>query len=1077
MTRGSTSRALQAGRHRDQARAPVRRLPWLLGTLVAFTLLSGWYSDSAVAAPAWNVASVSNTTAQPGTTFDYFLEVRNVGDVATNDGDVYTLTVTLPDGMIGVSGSGFDCPTAAGASAFTCTRDVSQSTLQSQGLRATITVDIDANASGIRTATFEVGGGGAPESAITVDPVLVSATPRVFGIDTFDAQVTADASGSPFTQAAGHPYGATTSFDFNTATDPNPLIGPLRPIEPTKDVVVDLPPGFVGDPTAATRCTLPDLANTVFTDPQPLCAPTSQVGTVMIRQSGQGVVGNLVGPVPFYNMVPPPGAPARFAFNAFGTVVVLDAELRSGGDYGLSVAARNISEGIALIGSTITLWGVPADASHDGERACPGTRNPWVGGPTCANGAPRSAFLRNPTSCTAPVVGLPTTMRAASWFEPGDFVQATSFSHLPRAYPYGPIEWGPQQGPDGCARVPFTPTLKASPVEASKAAAPAAMTFDLTLPQNDEPASIGQADLRKAVVTLPQGVRVAPGSADGLQACSSAQIALRSTGDPTCPVASKIGSLTIDTPLLDEQLKGGIYLAKPFDNPFNSLVAIYLVAKGPGLIIKLPGQASMDPDTGQITATFDDNPQLPFERLHLEFKGGPRAPLALPKRCGTYTTHAELTGWNGRRTSSDSSFTVTEDARGKPCPSTFTPGFEAGTDNPIAGKSSTFLLSLTRDDEDQELKSITVDLPEGLLGRIASVPLCDEGNARAGSCADSSKVGSVTVGAGAGSNPFYITNGRAYLTGPFKGAPFGLSIVVQAVAGPFDLGTVVVRSALFVDKHDASVRVVSDPLPTILDGIPLDVRDVRVAIDRDGFFLNPTSCAEKQIDGTITSTEGATANVSSRFQVSDCADLALKPKMVLKVGKQGRTGRNASTPFTATLTQTPGQTNLKSVKVTLPTTINARLNVVNRACTRAEFEAGNCNKARAGSAVAVTPLLKDPLRGGAFFVRNGHPLPDLFVALRGQVDFDLIGRITIPGSKRLATTFDMVPDVPISSFSLSLVAGRQGPVGTTTNLCSRRARKANAQIDFQGQNGKTRFVDQRLKIVGCQKARRHGRRR
>jgi hypothetical protein len=375
-------------------------------------------------------------------------------------------------------------------------------------------------------------------------------------------------------------------------------------------------------------------------------------------------------------------------------------------------------------------------------------------------------------------------------------------------------------------------------------------------------------------------------------------------------------------------------------------------------------------------------------------------------------------------------------------------------------------------------------MPEGLLGRIADVTLCGDADASKGMCSDRSQVGTVTVGAGAGSNPFYISSGRAYLTGPYKGAPFGLAVVVPAIAGPFDLGTVVVRQAVFVDKHTSQVRVVSDPLPTQLQGIELDVRDVRVAVDRPGFWLNPTSCAEKSIRGVITSTEGATANVSTRFQAYDCARLDVRPKMVLSVGSRGRTGRNASTPFTATLTQTPGQANLRSVKVVLPTTINARLDVVNRACTRAQYEVGSCSRARAGTAVAVTPLLRDPLKGNAYFVRNGHPIPDLFVALKGQVDFDLIGRVTIPGSKRLGTTFDMVPDVPITSFSLRLVAGRQGPVGTTTNLCSARARRAKAQIDFVGQNGKAVFVDQRLKVLGCgrggqtrsDRGRRHARR-
>jgi hypothetical protein len=300
---------------------------------------------------------------------------------------------------------------------------------------------------------------------------------------------------------------------------------------------------------------------------------------------------------------------------------------------------------------------------------------------------------------------------------------------------------------------------------------------------------------------------------------------------------------------------------------------------------------------------------------------------------------------------------------------------------------------------------------------------------------------------------------------------------VPAVAGPFDLGTVVVRSSVSVDKHTAKVTVDSDPLPTQLEGIPLDVKDVRVNVDRNGFWLNPTSCAEKTIAGTIRSSAGSTAAVSSRFQAYDCASLRFAPRLRLAVGGRGRTQRGRTTPFTARLTMSPGGANLRGVRVTLPTTINARLTVINDACTRAEYEAGNCEDARTGSATAVTPLLRDPLTGGVYFVRNGNPLPDLFVRLRGQVAFDLIGRITIPGSKRLRNTFDTAPDVPVTSFTLKLDGGREGSVGNAANLCSRRGRSARAELDYIGQNGKVVQVDQRLQIKGCRaRSSRRGRR-
>ena len=1041
-------------------------------------LLVGCWSASALAGPVWELNSMSNTTAEPGGTLSYQVTLRNVGDTNV-DGSPYTVTARLPAGITGVDASdplsNFSCPGALGASVIVCTGSAGIGPQRNAVIA--INAQIDPGASGVLNASFSAVGGGSVAEAETVDPVRISSELLSFGIDGFDARVDADATGTPLTQAADHPYAAVAAFDVNTHTDPHPALGPRRSVEPPKSAIVTLPAGIVGDPSGVSQCTAPELANTAAIDPQPLCAATSQVGTIVVRESRVEL-----GPLPVFNMVPPPDAPARFGFNVGGAVVLLDATVtHAAGEYQLVVRGNDLSEGLSLVGSTFVFWGVPSDPSHDPQRACPGQSNPASSGPTCSSGAPREAFLRNPTACTAPGVGLDTSLRMDSWEHPGAFTEAISTSHLSPGFPFARFDWGQPQGPDGCARVPFDPAFSANPLAGAKAATPGSMAFDITLPQSSDPDLIGQSDLKKATVTLPLGMRVSPASADGLQACSSAQIALDSDGDASCPDASRLGTVTIDTPLLNVPVTGYVYLARPFDNPFDSLIAIYLVAKARGVVLKLPGQVRMDPDTGQITTTFDDNPQLPFSRLHLEFKTGPRTPLVMPSRCGVLTTHAVLEGWNGRVVPLDSSFTLTENGKGQPCPPKFLPGFRAGTSSNGAGTSAPFLLQLTREDEDQDLAGITVHLPRGLTGKPAAVSLCGEAAARAAACPDSTRVGSVTVGAGAGSNPFYITNGRAYFTGPYKGAPFGLEIVVPAIAGPFDLGNVTVRQALYIDKHDATVRVVSDPLPTILQGIPLDVRDVRVTLDRSDFIVNPTSCAEKRIDGTVQSTAGAVANVSDRFQAAECSGLKFAPRMALSAGSAGHTGRNAVVPFSTTLRMPSRNANLKYVRVTLPKTINARLTVINRACTRVQYEAGRCENARAGTASARTPLLRDPLRGNVYFVKNGHPLPDLFVALRGQVEFDLIGRITIPQSKYLATTFDAIPDVPVSSFTLSLVSGAKGSVGAATNLCTRRARNAKAQLDYIGQNGKVKQIDQRLNIRGCgkqaKKARRGGRRR
>lgn len=1050
---------------------------------VALAVLALTAASAAAAAPAWRLDVLSNTTAAPGETLTYVVQIANVGDAATDAAaSPIRFGGTLPDGLTILSGPvGWDCSgLVVGARTFSCQ---TTSELVAPAAARTFTVDalVGTGAAGVLTSSFEVvggdpGGDPASPSATAVDPTTITATPPGFGIDAFDGKVTADAAGTAFTQAAGHPYDATVAIDFNTVTNPAPLKGRLWPVEPVRDVLADLPPGLVGDPTGAETCTAAQLASDGILA-KTLCPPASQVGTALVRLSAVGAK-TVFGPLPVFNLEPPPDVPARFGFNVAGTVVTLDAELRSATDYGLSVRVRNISEGLAVAGTSLTFWGVPAASVHDPERACAGQEAPWTGGPSCSVGGALKAFLRVPTSCTAPGVGLPTTVRIDSWTHPGVFKEATFVSHLPEGYPFSVGDWGAPQGPEGCDAVPFDPGLTVVP-GSSVAGAPSGYAFSMTLPQSDVPGSIGQSDLRRAVVRLPMGVRVNPSAADGLAGCSPAQVGLSSTADPTCPDGSRVGALEITTPLLDEPLEGSVYLAGPFDNPFDSLLAVYLVARGPGLIVKLPGRVEADPLSGRLTVVFDDLPQLPFSRVRVAFDGGPRAPLVNPPVCGAYGVEAELTGWSGAVVGVSSRFALGADALGAPCAAggagggsgarRFAPGFSAGVESPAAGRSSPFHLRLTRTDADEELGGVSVDLPGGLLGRVADVVLCAEGDARAGSCPDGSRVGRVTVGAGAGPLPFFIESGRVYMTGPYGGAPFGLSVVVPAVAGPFDLGDVVVRAAIFVDRRTAELRVVSDPLPTILQGISLQLRDVRVAIDRPGFMVNPTSCAVKRIGGQVHSVAPAlSAEVAERFQAAECRGLPFRPRLRLIVGAPGRTRRGVSTPLTAVLRQGPGQANIRRVSVTLPKAINARLEVVEDACTPSEFSAGRCEQARIGTAVAVTPLLRDPLRGGVYLVRaRPRGLPDLIVALRGQVDFDLVGRVAVPGGMLLRATFGAVPDVPVSMFMLRLRAGRRGVVGTARGLCRRRSSAAKATVAWGGQSGRVGGAAQRLNVRGC----------
>jgi hypothetical protein len=941
---------------------------------------------------------------------------------------------------------------------------------------------------------------------LLVAVVAIPARGAGFGFSAVDGQVS-DANGNPYTQAGGHPYAVSVQIQLHHHLDTDPIDlfttiagGQVPDGGNAKDILTTLPPGLIGDPSALPKCTSAQLAgggvgNGIGIGTEPTCPIDSQVGVVTLLTSMTNPFGAIWGGTfPLYNMEARPSVPASFGFQASGTPIVLDATLRSDGDYGLTVSSRDVPATVRLWGLNATFWGVPADPSHDAYRCdygslgflttCDGGQPPVPAQEPHSAGLPPVAFLRLPTRCTSPGAGLSFSFSIDTWENPGVFVTDSFFTHQAPFFP-DPAAPGPQQGLTGCDLVPFDPTLSATPSSPTRAATPSGFRFELQMPQSDDPAGIGQADLKKAVVTLPEGVRVSPSSADGLGACSSAQIGLLGTGfadpspirfntvDPSCPDSAKLGTVTLTTPLLEKPLTGSVYLAAPFDNPFQTLLAMYIVVKGQGILLKLPGKIAADPVTGQITTTFDNSPQTPFSDLQLDFNGGPRAALVTPPECGTYTTRAVLTSWSGAVVPSDSHFTLAQGPNGVPCAARgFAPSFKAGPQDQGAGRDGRFGLEVTREDTDQELGSIAVDMPAGLTGRIANAVLCPDSAAAAGTCQDVSRVGSVTVGAGAGSDPFWITSGGAYITGPYKGAAFGLSIVVPAVAGPFNLGDVVVRSALFVDRHTTALNVVSDPLPTVLQGIRLDVRDVRVEVDRPHFIVNPTSCALKQVAGTIASVAGAVAHRSWRFQMSGCNSLPFAPRMSLTVGGRGHTRSGGSTPLTTTLTQTPGQANLRVVSVTLPTTLNALLPVLNRACTQAQFAAGHCGGARAGSAVAVTPLLRDPLRGSAYFVRGPRVLPDLVIALRGQVAVDLVGKVGVnPRTNQLTTRFDTIPDVAIKKFTLRLLAGPNDPLGTTANLCSAKAKRAVASIGFRGQNGKVLNVRQRLRIRGCPRRR------
>jgi uncharacterized repeat protein (TIGR01451 family) len=1051
---------------------------------------------SAQADVKWRVDPLASTTAAPGTTTEYRVQITNVGDSDADGGVVpLSFSAALPAGLTissvtEVLETGWSCSVVPGEQSFNCS--VAGAILPPRGkstLAVRIAVAAGAQQGDVLTTEFTASGGDPTDPTTTVaDPTTVSATPLPFGIDAFDLAASADPAGVSSTRAAAHPYGVTTSIDFHTETNPVPLKGIAWPVEPVRDILVDLPPGLLGNVATLPRCTLGQLANSADVQTFSLCPPAAQLGVTSIHtvvgnvNTPQGIQTNL-GPVPVFNMVPPPGVPARFAFVAAGTIVNLDARLRSATDYGVSVDVRNVSEGLAFAGTSVTFWGAPADPSHRPERACPGEIPPYaVGPPTCpAEGS--AAVLRQPTSCTAAGKGLSTTLRTDSWVAPGDFDESTTVTHQPPGFPSPRDEWGPPLDIEGCAAVPFNPGLTAQPTTET-ADSPSGLDLHLTVPQPcwDQPAAICQADLRDAEVKLPQGMTLNPSAAAGLAACAPAQVGLTTPvgsapihfdeAPVSCPDSSKIGDVTITTPLLKDPLKGAIYLAAQSDNPFSSLLAMYLVAEGSGVVVKQAGRIEAGPG-GRLTTVFTDAPQQPFSDLHVSLYGGPRAALRTPPNCGTYAVTATLTPWSGNDpVDVGSGFEIDR------CPNSgFDPKLSAGTQNPLAGSYSPFNLRLSREDGTQELGGLSASLPEGLVGKPAGIPYCPEsvlksvsGALGAGAawianpgCPAASQVGTVTVGAGAGPNPFFTTQGRAYLAGPYKGAPLSLAVVAPAVAGPFDLGSVLVRNAVRVDPATAQITAISDPFPTILYGIPLDLRDVRVDLNRNRFTLNPTSCDPMAIEAKIASATGQSVDRSNRFQVAGCDKLGFKPELSLRLN--GATKRTGHPALRATLTMPPGGANIAKASVALPRSEFLDQGHIRTICTRVQFAAGGgggegCPAASVyGHARAITPLLDQPLEGPVYLRSSNHNLPDLVASLDGQIHIDVAGRIDT-FHKGIRTTFETVPDAPVAKFTLTMQGGRKGLIVNSRNLCASTNR---ATAKFDAQNGKVRDFEPLLK--------------
>jgi hypothetical protein len=1048
----------------------------------------------------------------------YQVTVTNVGSQPT-DGNPLTLTDTPPPGVTvqqvalywhgpGANALGLHYPTDISAAVGCTTAPVQcpfplamqpDDTLE---MFVYVTVnDPSESAPLTNQASVSIADNSIPEAATSSQNTLGASAPK-FGFANFGFYI-AGVNGARDTQAGDHPYELNTRIDLNSEfrIPPEETSNGIAPttVEDPKDIVVDLPLGFVGSTLAAPRCTLAQLSITGQPGYSGGCPQATVVGYIKTVEPGEHADG-IDGPL--YNVVPERGHPAEFGFQDtnHGTHVLYASVVPTPGGYVLRTTSPDITQ-INMHNILVTFYGNPTEKDGVGDNV---------------------PFFTNPSDCAGE--------------EPTATIYMDSWQHPARFNPDGtPVnlrepQWAKMESKapavTGCNALQFPAQIEAQPTthESDK---PSGVNFNITLPQSETMGVPATPTLKKVVETFPPGFTVDPSAGGGLQACSEAQIgwlgpngpngeplpnhgALNfSPAPPECPEASKIGVLELETPLIGERkLTGEIFLARQYENPNQesghpegSLIGLYVVVHDPitGVLIKITGKATLNPNDGQITGEFDENPNLPFSNLELHFFGGPRAEFATPESCGIFSTTTELFPYSypdsGPPAPPFNNFLIDE-----ACPNgSFNPPFTAGSQNLQAGGYTNFVASFERSDTEQELAGLTVTLPPGLLANVAGVPECSESaihaaeagtGGGAGGCPDNTQVGTVQAGVGPGPDPFFA-QGKAYWTGPYKGGPFGIAVIVPAVAGPFDFGTVVVRQSIHLDPHTAQVTDVSDPFPTIIDGIPLRMRRVDVEFNRSAFTFNPTSCARQESKGTISGfplgapTEvnqykvgyatqpGATHAFSAPFQVTNCNTLKFTPKF--SVSTSGKTSKSGGASLTAKLSY-PGApqgtyANIARVKVDLPKQLPSRLTTLQRACTNAQFvadPAGCPKESMIGFATVHTPILPQPLSGPAIFVSHGgEAFPSLTMVLQGDgVTVDLVGTTFISKAGITSTTFKTVPDTPFSTFELTLPQGRFSALTANGDLCTSRL---TMPTEFTAQNGAQIDQNTPVSVTGCAK--------
>lgn len=930
-------------------------------------------------------------------------------------------------------------------------------------------------------------------SGPTVSPTATFQTTGGFGFlpgpGGFFVHAIADGGGAD-TQPGSHPYQLSMGVGFNRGGSFEGQPGVEFPDGDVRDLRVEMPPGLIVNPSVVGKCRLVE-----FDTPRQSpfessrsgesCPDRTQVGTVEVQTSLDGGKGLRFG---VFNLEPAAGVPAQLGFSPFGAPVVLDENLRPNpdGSYVLTLEAANVPQTLDIEGLKLSLWGTPWGASHDGERGnCLDEGEaefPWA---KCSVGEPTNdiplAYLTMPHQCTGP---LAFAVSASAWQQPAT-VGATA---------YNSDSSGAPAANSGCGGLTFSPS-PAGLLTDTKASSPSGYNFTLAVDNSSftNPNQIATPPIRQAVVHLPEGVTVNPSVGAGLGSCTEAQYEAETAISPQgagCPNDSKLGDFTVRAALFPEEaLEGAIYLAEPDnpnaagqENPFNSLVAVYLVAKRPsrGVLVKLPGKIETNPGTGRLTAIFDGLPELPYSELNLTFRTGQRAFLVTPSSCGAAVTTSELLPWAGPGfINASSSSPITSGIGGGACPSgtaPFGPTVTAGGVNSNVNSYTPYFIHIARNDTEQEITDYSLTLPKGITAKLAGIPYCPDSAIEAArrstgfaetaapSCPAASQVGRTNSGYGVGSSLTYA-DGRIYLAGPYHGAPLSLVTINPATVGPFDLGTIVIRSAFDVDEHSAQLKLdssASDPIPHILDGIPIHLRDVRIYIDRPQFTHNPSSCAPAQLTSAVkgsgasfaTSADDSTSNSAVHFQLLNCLTLGFKPKLGVRL--RGPARRGAFPELRATFASRGARdSNLKEISVNLPHSEFLAQNHIRGVCTRVQFAAQACPANSVyGSAVAYTPLFDTPLRGRVYLRSSSHKLPDLVASLNsGAIHIVLEGQIGPTKQGGIQALFQELPDEPLERFTMILNGGRHGLLVNSANVCKE---PPLATVTALGQNNRGR---------------------